>query len=348
MSLKRIREVVPVQNNCREVFMDRLKVGVIGVGNMGENHVRSYAALKNICDLIGVYDRDQQLSQEIADSYGVRSFSTLEELMAEVDAVNIATPTTTHYDIAMESVDNSLHILMEKPITGTVKEAETVLQAARKKDLTVQVGHIERFNPAIQALPDILQGEDIIAIDVKRMGPYDPRIADTDVIQDLMIHDIDVVSSITPSAVEGVSSFGRIIKSKKHVDYAVANMVMNNGIIATLTASRVTNKKVRKLTVITHNSYIELDYMQKKIIITDKTAFKKDSGYRKENELEEVFNGAEEPLKMQLSHFVNSVENETRPLISGYDGLEALKLTKIIQNQVYSNIHNRKKLKVSR
>lgn len=315
--------------------MNKLKVGVIGVGSMGKNHVRSYAALKNICNLIGVYDTNQQLAQEIADSYGVKSFSSLDKLMEEVDAVNIATPTTTHFDIAKKALNNNLHILLEKPITDTIDQAEKLLAEASKKDLTIQVGHIERFNPAIQALPDLLQGEEIIAMDVKRMGPYNPRIADTDVVQDLMIHDIDVVSSITPTSVKKVSSFGNIIKSEGHIDYAVANLLMENDIIATLTASRVTNKKVRKLSIITHESYIELDYIQKKIILTNKSAFK-EGGFSRENELEEVFNEAEEPLKMQLSHFVNSVENETRPLINGSDGLEALKLTKEIQKQIYN------------
>lgn len=317
--------------------MNKLEVGVIGVGSMGKNHVRSYAALKNICNLIGVYDIDQQLSQEVADSYGVKSFSSLDELMEEVEAVNIATPTTTHFNIAKKALNNNLHILLEKPITDTIGEAEKLLQEASEKNLTIQVGHIERFNPAIQALPDLLQGEEIIAMDVKRMGPYNPRIADTDVVQDLMIHDIDVVSSITPTSVKKVSAFGSIVKSKDHIDYAVANMLMENDIVATLTASRVTNKKVRKLSIVTHESYIELDYIQKKIILTNKSAFK-DSGFSRENELEEVFNEAEEPLKMQLSHFVNSVENETRPLINGSDGLEALKLTKKIQSQVYNQM----------
>ena len=315
--------------------MNKLKVGVIGVGSMGKNHVRSYAALKNICNLIGVYDVDQQLAQEIADSYGVKSFSSLDKLMEEVDAVNIATPTTTHFNIAKKALKNNLHILLEKPITDTIDQAEKLLQEASDRDLTIHVGHIERFNPAIQALPDLLQGEEIIAMDVKRMGPYNPRIADTDVVQDLMIHDIDVVSSITPTSVKKVSSFGSIIKSKGHIDYAVSNLLMENDIIATLTASRVTNKKVRKLSIITHESYIELDYIQKKIILTNKSAFK-EGGFSRENELEEVFNEAEEPLKMQLSHFVNSVENETRPLINGSDGLEALKLTKEIQKQIYN------------
>ena len=316
--------------------MQKLKVGVIGIGSMGENHVRSYAALNHVCELIGVYDKDQQRAKDLAESYGVKSFSSLNKLMKEVDAVNIATPTSTHYDIAMKAIKNDLHVLIEKPITSLVEEAQGLLKAAEKRDLIVQVGHIERFNPAIQALPEILRDENIIALDVQRMGPYDPRIDDTDVIQDLMIHDIDVVSSITPSSVEGVSAYGRVIESEKHVDYAVANMIMNNGIIATLTASRVTNKKVRKLTITTKSSYIELDYINKKIVVTHRGSIKNESGYSQENELEEVFNNSEEPLKLQLTHFVRSIENDTRPLINGSDGLEALKLTKVIQKQIYS------------
>ncbi|MFW5787394.1 MAG: Gfo/Idh/MocA family oxidoreductase [Bacillota bacterium] len=322
--------------------MDKVKVGVIGVGSMGSNHVRSYAALKHVCDFIGVYDIDRQKAQEVADSYGVECFSSLSDLLDRVDAVNIATPTTTHYKIARQAINKGLHILIEKPITHRVKDAKNLLQKARKRDLIVQVGHIERFNPAIQALPEILKGEKIIALDVQRMGPYDPRIDDTDVIQDLMIHDIDVVSSITPTSVKGVTARGKIVESNEHVDYAVANLLMENGIIATLTASRVTNKKVRKMSITTLDSYIELDYLQKKIIVTHKGGLKKDSSYRQENELEEVFDNAEEPLKLQLIHFINCIENDTQPLINGSDGLEALKITKVIQNQVYQEVQERK------
>ena len=315
--------------------MEKLRVGVIGVGSMGKNHVRSYAALNHVCELIGVYDEDKQRAQDIAESYGIEVFKSLEEMMKSVDAVNIATPTSTHYNIALKAIKNNLHVLIEKPITGLVEEAQALLKAAQKRNLIVQVGHIERFNPVIQALPDILQDERIIALDVQRMGPYDPRINDTDVIQDLMIHDIDVVSSITPSAIQGLSAYGRVIESENHVDYAVANMIMQNGIIATLTASRVTNKKVRKLNITTQNSYIDLDYINKKIVVTKRGTLKKESGYNKEDELEEVFANAEEPLKLQLTHFIRCIENDTRPLINGSDGLEALKLTKVIQNQVY-------------
>jgi len=317
--------------------MEKIKVGVIGVGSMGKNHVRSYAALKHICNFVGIYDIEQARSEEIAKSYGVKSFKSLDDLMEEVDAVNIATPTSTHYVIALEALKKGLHILLEKPITATIEEAQHLLKVAKKRNLIIQVGHIERFNPAIQALPGILKDKEIIALDVQRMGPYDPRINDTDVIQDLMIHDIDVVNSIVPSTINNINAFARQVKSDNHMDYAVANIEMENGVIATLTASRTTHKKVRRLSITTHSSYIELDYIQRKIVVTHRGGLMPDSlDYQQENEFEEVFNNEEEPLKAQLAHFLSCIENDTKPLISGYDGLEALKLTKLIQKQVYN------------
>ncbi len=316
--------------------MSKIRVGVIGVGNMGRNHVRSYMALKHRCELVGVYDIDEKRNQEIAESYGVKAFPSAGALMSEVDAVNIATPTTTHFEIGRQAVEEGLHILVEKPITNLVEEARSLLQAARQKDLIVQVGHIERFNPAIQALPGILEKEEIIALDVQRMGPYDPRISDTDVIQDLMIHDIDVVCSLVPGEIEEVSAFARRVKSRKHVDYAVVHLLMGDEVIATLTSSRATNKKVRRLTITTSKSYIELDYLQRKIVVTRRGELMADNvDYQRENELEETYSNDKEPLKSQLAHFINSMENGTRPLISGSDGLEALKITKDIQRRVY-------------
>ncbi len=320
--------------------MRKIKVGVIGVGSMGKNHVRAYAALKHRCKLAGIYDIDRKVKDEVAQGYGINSFSTVGKLLENVDALNIATPTTTHYEIALKAIKRGKHVLIEKPITGTVEEAKRLLTEAKKNSLIVQVGHIERFNPVIKALPGILKDKKIIALDVQRMGPYDPRIDDTDVIQDLMIHDIDVVNSLVTSSLEGISAFARRVKSEEHMDYAVANMIMKNGVIATLTASRATNKKVRKMEITTLDSYIEVDYLQKKITVTQRGGLVPGSSeYQQENELEETYDNEEEPLKLQLKHFINCIENGTRPLIDGSDGLEALKLTKIIQNQVYRRVN---------
>lgn len=316
--------------------MVKKRVAVVGVGSMGKNHVRAYTALKHICELVGVYDADPNMAEEVALSYGIKTFPTLESLLEEVDAINIATPTTTHYEIGMKAIEAGKHILIEKPVTGTVEEARTLIRNANKNNLIFQVGHIERFNPVIRNLPDILKDQEIIAVDVQRMGPYDPRINDTDVIQDLMIHDIDVVNSLIPASISGVQAFGRRLVSAQHMDYAVANLLMSNGVIATLTASRVTNKKVRKMTITTLSSYIELDYLQRKITMTSREQFVPGtSDYQQEQEMEEIYNGEEEPLKLQLLHFIHCIEDNTRPLISGIDGLEALKVARIIQELVY-------------
>lgn len=313
--------------------MDKVKVGVIGVGSMGKNHVRSYASLKHVCELIGIYDIDRDQSREMSKSYGVKSFSSIKELLDEVDAVNIATPTTTHYDIALQAIKADKHILIEKPITNKIDEANEILKKAKDKKLIVQVGHIERFNPAIKALPDMLREEEIVAIDVQRMGPYDPRIDDTDVIQDLMIHDIDVVSSLIDTEIVDVNAFARRVASKEHMDFAVANYQTEDDVIVTLTSSRATNKKVRKMSITTEKSFIELDYLGRKITRTRRG--NGSSNKNKQREYEETYENEEEPLKMQLIHFVNSIENKTQPLITGHDGLEALKLIKLIQSRVY-------------
>ncbi|SDL66477.1 Gfo/Idh/MocA family protein [Halarsenatibacter silvermanii] len=325
--------------------MSKRKVGVIGVGSMGKNHVRAYAALNQMCELIGVYDINDERKNEIANSYGVKAFDSNQELMKEVDAVNIATPTTTHYEIADRALEEGLHILVEKPITDSLEEAKNLLRKANEKDLRVQVGHIERFNPAIQALPGVLQDKEVLALDVHRLGPYDPRIDDTDVIQDLMIHDMDIVSSLVPGEIKDLSAFGRNVASNSHIDYAVANIRIDGGVIATLTASRATNKKVRQMAITTKNTYIELDYLQRKIKVTRRGGIRSDkSGYQRENELEETYGSEEEPLKSQLAHFLRSIENGTRPLINGSDGMEALKLTKKIQNLVYNKSENCERL----
>ena len=327
--------------------MSRKKVGVIGVGSMGKNHVRAYTALSHRCELVGVYDVKADRNREIAESYGVKAFDSARELLSEVEAVNIATPTTTHFDIAREAINRGLHILLEKPITKSVEEARELLEEAQRRDLIVQVGHIERFNPAIQALPAILEDKEVIALDVHRMGPYDPRIDDTDVIQDLMIHDMDIVTSLVPGEISSISAQGRRVASENLIDYAVANLRIAGDVIATLTASRATNKKVRRMAITTRETYIELDYLQRHIKVTRRGGELSDrSGYQRENELEETYGSEEEPLKSQLSHFLSSITNGTRPLINGSDGLQALKLTKEIQKRAYENLDIRKNVPI--
>ncbi|MEC9488894.1 MAG: Gfo/Idh/MocA family oxidoreductase [Halanaerobium sp.] len=318
--------------------MDKIRVGVVGVGNMGRHHVRAYASLKHLCELVGTYDSNPGRNREIAESYGIKPYSSMDKLIDNTDALSIVTPTTTHFDIAMNAMNSGVDILLEKPITHTVKEAQRLLQVAKKRQRILQVGHIERFNPAILELPKLLQGQQIIALNVQRMGPYDPRVSDIDVVQDLMIHDIDIVRSLISDPIIELRAFGCKVKSRQHLDYAVSNLVTESGVVATLTASRVTNKKVRKLEIITLSAYIELDYIERKISISRRGNEQVPGNYQQENKIEKVFGGEEDPLKSQLVHFIHSVKHNTTPLITGNDGLEALRIAKQIQNQIYTKL----------
>jgi len=322
--------------------LGKVRVGVIGVGNMGRHHVKSYAALKHICDLVGIYDIDEKKGTDIAKGYGIEEFSNPEELLDNVDAVSIVTPTTTHYELARKALEKDLDVLIEKPITSTVEEAQKLLKLAKRKERILQVGHIERFNPAVMELPKILRGQRIIAISMDRMGPFDPRIEDTDVVQDLMIHDIDIMRSILPQTVKEMQSFGRVVRSSNgHVDFAVANLLLEDNIIVSLTASRVTNKKVRRLTITTMAAYIELDYLERRITISHKGGYASldhFSEYHQENKVERVFSSDEEPLRNQLAHFIGCIQEGTKPIITGNDGLEALRISMDIQKNIKKSL----------
>lgn len=321
--------------------MQKIRVGVVGVGNMGRHHVKSFAALKHLCELVGIYEIDGEKSQEIAKSYGIESFSSLDDLLKKVDAVSIVTPTTTHLHIALQALEAGCHILIEKPITSTLEEAKTLLQRTKQRGRVIQVGHIERFNPAVLELPKILEGQEIIAVNMERKGPFDPRIEDTDVIQDLMIHDIDIMRSILDQPIKEVDAMGRVICSVNgHYDFAVANLLLEGNIIVSFTASRVTNKKVRCMTITTRTAYIELDYLERRITVSHRGGYATldhFSEYHQENKVEQIYSSDEEPLRAQLAHFIHCIQDGTKPLITGLDGLEALRITRAIQEK----IHNR-------
>ncbi|MEJ6951179.1 Gfo/Idh/MocA family oxidoreductase [Natronospora cellulosivora (SeqCode)] len=317
--------------------MSKKRIGIIGVGSMGKNHVRAYSALKDICELVGIYDVDYSHAKKIANSFGVKAFESMDKLMKEVDAVNIVTPTSTHYELAKKAIDNNLHLLIEKPITSEVEDAEEIIKEAKKRELVLQVGHIERFNPAIRALPDILEGEEIISIDAKRLGPYNGRINDTDVIQDLMIHDIDIINSIIKDDLGDISAVGSK-RYSDYIDHALAVLTMDNDIIVNIEASRATYKRVRTLTITTLSSYIELDYIQRKIVINTGHLLPEGKGYHLNQAIEELYDSQEDALESQLSHFIDCIENKQKPLIDGRDALKALKISKDVQAIITENL----------
>ena len=315
-----------------------MRVGVIGTGNMGQHHARVYSQLPHLCELVGVYDLRQDQARQVAARYHTRAFERLEDLLDGVDAVSIAAPTALHHRIASETLEQGIATLVEKPIAAGLSEAEDLIETARARGTVLQVVHVERFNPAVVEIARILETERIIGISVERLSPFDPRISDVDVVLDLMIHDLDIVRSLNPgSDISRMSAAGRAVRSEVNVDYATATITFDNGVIAGLTASRVTEDKVRRLEVSTADAFVVLDYMERKITITRRTTFSglQKPNYKQESLVEKVLVPLQEPLVAELEHFLGCARSGDKPRVSGEDGLEALRAAEAIRSQIY-------------
>jgi len=323
--------------------MDKLRIGVIGTGSMGKNHVRVYDRLKHDIELVGIYDANFDQSKKVAADFNTFSYEHLDDLLMDCDAVSIVVPTSLHYEIAKRALNLNTHVLIEKPITVHVEEAKELIALANKKGLKIQVGHIERFNPAVRTLFEILKDHKVIGMEIQRMSPYDGRISDADVVQDLMIHDIDIILSLFSSSVERFESFGNIVFSKNKVDYATTALQLSENTIIYLTASRVTQEKIRKIGITTETAYIQLDYMEKKVLISRRTNMiegqNKTMTYRQENIVEKVFVPNEEPLLVELQSFIDSINNDSKPVVTAEDGLRAVEMSERIRKQIYDKLN---------
>ncbi|SFQ00485.1 Predicted dehydrogenase [Halolamina pelagica] len=291
---------------------------------MGQHHVRVYEELDEV-ELVGVADADAERASEIAEEYGTRAIE-IQTLVEHIDAVSIAVPTPYHYETAMTCIEHGVNVLIEKPIAASKSEGEKLIEEARSNDVLIQVGHIERFNPAVTALDKVVDKEDIVAIHAERLGPPPEREIHDNAVIDLMIHDADIVLSLAGDEPTTVQSAGT-----RDNRYATATLQFESGIVATLTASRLTQRKVRKLQITTEENFIEVDYLDKTIDIYRRSVpefVKHDSGvqYRHESVIERPQVDNNEPLKVELSEFLEAVQNGTRPPVSGSDGLRAFEL----------------------
>lgn len=319
--------------------MQKLRVGVIGVGKMGRLHARSYDHYNHLCNFSGIFDPDTKAAGAVARQYEVTAFSSVSELLADVDAVTIAAPTDSHFELARLALQHGVHVLVEKPVCRTVEEAEELRRLAEETDCTVQVGHIERFNPAVQELAKVIKDQKVIAIEVRRTAPFDPRVKDLDVIQDMMVHDIDIVRYLTGAEIKEITAVGRRVKSDVFVDHAVATATLDNGVIVTFTASRVTEQKARVMKVTCEDAFIEMDYIDRRLSLTRDTRTHFDQNgedpKKLENVGERIFVPDQEPLLAQTKHFLDCVRTGCRPLIGVSDGLAALEVVERIQAAVY-------------
>ncbi|MCX7983652.1 MAG: Gfo/Idh/MocA family oxidoreductase [Bacteroidetes bacterium] len=325
--------------------MEITRVGVIGTGHLGTFHAQQYATIPT-AQLVGVYDIDIHRAQKLAAELNVQVFSALEELLVSVDAVSVATPTQTHYNVGKIVLEHNVHLLIEKPITATVEQAKELINIAEQRNLKLQVGHIERFNPAILALePYNLKP---LFIESHRLSQFNPRGTDVAVVLDLMIHDIDLILSLVQAPVEHIDATGVAVISDT-VDIANARLKFANGCVANVTASRISQNKMRKMRLFQSNAYISIDFAQglaEVFRLVDEDAHeskmtmllgKIDQGKKKrlivyeQPEVKEI-----NALRVELESFITAIQNNTEPRVSGRDGLQALEVAQEILSSIES------------
>ena len=312
-----------------------IRVGVIGVGNMGQHHARVLSLLKDVA-LVGVADVNRERGIDTASKYRVSYFEDYRELIKHVEAVCIAVPTRLHHMVGQDCLKNSVHILIEKPIAADIIEAEELVNLAAQSDCILQVGHIERFNPAFREMRNVLLHEEVLAIEAHRMSPYSSRANDVSVVFDLMIHDIDLLLELVPHPVVKMTAAGSRAHHSGYLDYVTANIVFSNGTVATLTASKVTHRKIRTISAHCKNCLVEADFLSKEIDIyrhsdSDYTTQYGQVLYRQAGLIEKVQTSNIAPLSAELEHFIQCVRGGKPPSVGGEQALNALRMAASIE-----------------
>ena len=305
-----------------------VRIGVVGVGTWGRNHARVLATAEEAM-LVGFCDTDRDRAEAAADHWGGKAFPDLPSLLAEAEAITVAVPTTAHRAVAVEALESGAHVLVEKPIALSVGEADEMVRAAEKADRILAVGHLERFNPAVEALLD--SGCDPRFVEIHRLSPFDVRGLDVSVVLDLMIHDIDVLLRIVRSPLAGLEATGVPVLSG-NVDIANARLRFENGCVANLTASRISLAKTRKIRIFEENRYISLSYTDQSVVIYRRTGdLPPPEDLRPESFVSLIRKEAlpvekGEPLRNEIVHFLRAVRGKKARLVTPAEGAEALRV----------------------
>lgn len=324
---------------------NQVRIGVIGVGHLGQHHVKHYKTLDNV-ELIGVFDIDRERSSEISKKFGVKVFDELNSILEEVDAVSIVTNTEHHYKIAEKCLRSKKHVFIEKPITAAVEEADKLLSMAEQNRVLIQVGHIERLNPAILALDQYEIKPKFI--EIQRLAPYTSRGTDVPVVLDKMIHDIDILLSLVKVPIKKIQATGLSILTNS-IDIAHARMRFEDGTVASVISSRIARDEVRKIKIFQKDLYATLDLLigstEVYEVVNDETSKYKMTipfdykgntkliGYHKPD----LSKG--DPLRMELENFILSIQGKQQPIVSGKDGRDALEVAIKIQEMIILDKH---------
>ncbi|OGX37144.1 MAG: hypothetical protein A3C36_06775 [Omnitrophica WOR_2 bacterium RIFCSPHIGHO2_02_FULL_52_10] len=304
--------------------MAKTRIGIIGIGHVGSKHLKVYSALSKKVDILAACDLKEERTIKMADHYRVPFFKDYRDLLGRVDAVNICTPTSSHSEIAQFFLHNGVHTFIEKPIAATVREADELIALAAKNNLKLQVGHIERFNAAFESIKHFTRNP--LFIECHRLNHFPNRSLDIGVVMDLMIHDIDIILGIIPSAIRDIQAVGVNVLTPLE-DIASVRLTFENGCVCNLTASRVSEEVMRKIRIFQKDTYISLDYVKQEAFIYK----------RHQNQI--LKHGLpiekEEPLKKELEHFIDCVQQDRIPLISGTEGREALSVALEISEKIW-------------
>ncbi|MFS8867122.1 Gfo/Idh/MocA family oxidoreductase [Synechococcus sp. H65.1] len=321
-------------NSPRRYPGQPVPVGVIGVGNMGQHHARVFSLMKDV-QVVGVADINVERGLDVASRYRVHFYEDYRELLPHVAAVAIAVPTVLHHEVGMACLEAGVHVLIEKPIAASIAEAESLVNRAADCNCILQVGHIERFSPVFQRLGQVLQREEPLAFEAHRLSPYSDRASDVSVVFDLMIHDIDLLLELIPSPVTQITASGNRASKLGYLDYVTATLTFANGAIATLTASKVTHRKVRKIAVHCKNALVEADFLHNEIsIYRQGGSSSSDYGqgsYQRDCLIEKVHIEPIDKLHAELEHFINCVRGGNQPSVGGEQALKALKLASEVE-----------------
>jgi UDP-N-acetylglucosamine 3-dehydrogenase len=292
-----------------------LRVGVIGVGQMGQHHVRNYSAMENV-ELVGIADLNQVRIVEIAKKFDTQAYVNYKELLEEnLDAVSMVVPTSVHIDVALEVIKSNTHLLIEKPIANSLESAREIYEAVKDTSLKLLVGHIERFNPAVSKLKELIDTNilgDLLLVSSRRVGPFVPRIMDVGIITDSASHDIDIIRYLIGAEPKRVFSLWRGLKNKKG-DHALIVFDFGNT-LASVEVNWFSPNKVRNLTVTGTEGTAELDYIEQRVVV-----------YNSDSKIIPKIEKAE-PLRIELEHFVDCIINDKEPLVNAYEGFKVLEI----------------------
>jgi predicted dehydrogenase len=309
--------------------MKNLRVGVVGVGYLGKFHTEKYARMNDV-NLVGVVDIKKSRAERVANKFNTKPYQNHKDLFGEVDAVSIVVPTTDHFKVSKDFLENDIDILIEKPITTTIEEADELIRFSASKDLIIQVGHLERFNPAVVALQDIIKKP--LFIESHRLSIFKERSTDVSVVLDLMIHDIDIILNFVMSEIVNIQASGVSVISE-HVDIANARLEFKTGCVANVTASRISTKNERKIRLFQKDAYISVDFAKQGITVIQRDD-KINHGLIPGMDIKNLSFSKSDALEDELRSFVNAVKKREIPEVTGQMGRDALRIALSIMNQI--------------